>query len=168
MNTYQERWWQQACSDFSALLVLRQNGCAPCHQLHYLQMVTEKLGKAYFWRSGVPPRKGHAYFVTFLRSLMTASGPYRRQVARAFHFRRFESFRKWVRAALPLAYSLQQLAPDLAGDGPNPEYPWPTSAPEHVPATYRFDLWRELTSTARGRQLLNTIRLAVQSFPAYA
>ncbi len=43
MNPYQELWWRQAKSDLSVLVSLRGSGAAPCHQLHYLQMVTEKL-----------------------------------------------------------------------------------------------------------------------------
>jgi hypothetical protein len=168
MNAYQERWWQQVRSDFGALVLLRQYHGDPCHQLHYLQMVTEKLGKAYFWRKGIPPRFGHAYFVWFLRSLGTASSSNRHQIADVFRFRRFDDFQNWVKTVLPLAYALQRLAPDLAKDGPNTEYPWPSAAPEFVPATYRFELWQNLTGTGRGRQLMSVIRLAVEQFPVYA
>ena len=52
MNPYQRVWWQQVQSDYSVLLLLRREGAAPCRQLHYLQMVTEKLAKAYLWRHG--------------------------------------------------------------------------------------------------------------------
>jgi hypothetical protein len=46
MNGCQDLWWQQARSDHAILLLLRRYGVAPCHQLHYLQMVTEKIAKA--------------------------------------------------------------------------------------------------------------------------
>ena len=46
-----------------------QGGRRTCHSLHHLQMVTEKIAKAYFWRSGSPPPKSHAGFVQFLRFL---------------------------------------------------------------------------------------------------
>lgn len=168
MNGYQERWWLQAKSDFDVMSVLRDKGCAACHQLHYLQMATEKLGKAYFWRRGSPPRKGHAFFVWFMRSLGAAPSGNREHIAEVFEFSRFEDFQNWVQAALPLAYELQALAPTLSQDGPNPEYPWPSAAPLHVPATYEFDVWRSLTSTGRGRQLMRIIGLAVDRFPRYA
>ena len=57
MNTFQGLWWQQAKSDHQVFQRLRSEGVAQCHSLHYLQMVTEKLAKAYFWRSGSPRRK---------------------------------------------------------------------------------------------------------------
>ena len=47
MNGCQTLWWQQARSDHSILLLLRAKGAVACHQLHYLQMVCEKLAKAY-------------------------------------------------------------------------------------------------------------------------
>jgi hypothetical protein len=54
MNSYQKVWWKQAKSDHDAFLLIRRQGIAQCHLLHYLQMVTEKIAKAYFWRSGTP------------------------------------------------------------------------------------------------------------------
>jgi hypothetical protein len=167
MNNFQELWWQQTQSDHDVLTLLRRQGVAPCHQLHYLQMVTEKLGKAYFWRSGNPPPTRHAGFVQFMRFLGSVRQAERRQIADTFGFSRFEDFQNWVRAVLPLAYALEQLAPDLAQDGPNPEYPWPHHAPEHVPARFEFDVWSQLTNTGHGRQLLHVIRLAVEKFPSY-
>jgi hypothetical protein len=55
MNNFQKLWWQQARSDLAVLALLRRHDICPCHQLHYLQMVTEKLAQAYFWRSKSPP-----------------------------------------------------------------------------------------------------------------
>ena len=167
MNSYQERWWRQARSDHAALVLLRRHGAAPCHQLHYLQLVTEKLGKAYFWRSGTPPPRSHAGFVQFMRFLGGVRQSERQQIADAFAFARFEDLQNWIRGVLPLAYALERLAPALAQDGPNPEYPWPADAPQHVPATYNFDVWNRLTDTGAGRQLMHVIRLAVERFPVY-
>jgi hypothetical protein len=168
MNQYQERWWQQARSDHAVLLLLRRQGVAPCHQLHYLQMVTEKLGKAYFWRSGTAPPRSHASFVQFMRFLGGVRAPDRRKIADLFDFRRFEDLQRWLRAVMPLAYALERLAPTLAQDGPNPEYPWPQVAPEYVPATFQFDAWTQLTRTGHGRQLLQFVQVAVDQFPVYA
>jgi len=131
-------------------------------------MVTEKLGKAYFWRSGNPPPRSHAGFVQYLRFLGGVRQSDRQQVADAFAFGRFEDFQNWVRAILPLAYELQRLAPALAQDGPNPEYPWPQEAPQCAPVTFEFDIWSKLTDTGRGRQLLRVIEFAVDQFPAYS
>lgn len=168
MNRYQALWWQQARSDHDVLVLLRRQGAVACHQLHYLQMVTEKLGKAYFWRSAEPPRRSHAVFVQFMRAMGSVPQSDRSQVAEVFGFARFQDLRNWIRAILPLAYELQNLAPALADDGPNPEYPWPPSHPEFAPATYEFPLWNQLVNTSRGRQLLQIVRLAVERFPHIA
>ena len=169
MNNRQQCWWQQARSDLAAWLLLRRHGADPCHQLHYLQMVTEKLSKAYLWGSGTPPKKSHVGFGRFMRLLLQVPRSQRQQrIATIFGFRRFRDFESWTRTALPLVYALERLAPDLAGDGPNPEYPWPHADPEFVPATFEFDVWRELTETGRGRQLTQVIKTAVDQFPTYA
>ena len=168
MNHYQELWWLQARSDRDVFVLLRRQGVAPCHQLHYLQMVTEKLGKAYFWRSGTPPPRSHAGFVQFLRFLGGVRASERQQIADIFAFGRFQDFQDWIRTVYPMAYDLERLAPALAQDnGPNPEYPWPHAAPEYAPATFEFNLWKELIETGRGRQLLRVIEVAVDNFPVY-
>lgn len=169
MTPEQALWWEQARSDHGVLVLLRRHGAAPCHQLHYLQMVTEKLGKAYFWRKGVPPAKSHAYFVRFLRALASRSGNDRQRIAESFGFGRADDFENWIPTITPLAYDVERLSPDFAGDnGPNPEYPWPRLAPAHAPASFRFDVWTQLTDTGRGKQLLRVIDAAVVGFPRYA
>ena len=168
MNGSQELWWQQARSDHEAFEVLRSQGIAQCHDLHYLQMVTEKLAKAYFWRSNSPPPKSHSGFVQFLRFLgQIRHTKDRKRIANLFSFHRFIDFQKWARQILPLAYSLERLAPDLARSGPNPEYPWPHDRPQTAPVNYRFELWQILNSH-RGREFLRIIHIAIVKFPEYA
>jgi hypothetical protein len=168
MNAYQSLWWQQAKSDLSVLILLRRQGAAPCHQLHYLQMVTEKLAKAYFWRSGTPPPKSHAGFVQFMRRLGSVPTQSRLLIAKVFGFRRFADFQHWISGVLPLAYSLEILAPANAFDGPNPEYPWPHDKPGATPVTHNFTVWKEITGTARGRELIRIVEVAVNAFAQYA
>ncbi len=168
MNPYQEHWSAQARSDLSVLLLLRRNGVDPCHQLHYLQMVTEKLAKGYFWRSGDPPPKNHAAFVQFMRSLGGVPPTRQAQLATIFEFKAFNTMQDWMCAVLPLVYDLERLAPALARDGPNPEYPWPHHAPVDRPAGFPFPLWARLTHSSNGRQLLRVIELAVNRFASYA
>ncbi len=167
MNSYQELWWQQAKSDHDAFLLLRSQGIAQCHSLHYLQMVTEKIAKAYFWRSGSPPPRNHAGFVQFLRFLGQIQQNDRQRIANLFTFTRFNDFQNWIRAVLSIAYDLQRLAPALADNGPNPEYPWPHERPEFAPANHNFAIWVSLTS-GHGRDLMRVIRIAVNRFPEYA
>ena len=66
MDAEQGLYLTQARSDFRALRTLK--GADACHQIHYLQMATEKLAKAYFWRAGKPLKKQHDFFVKFLRA----------------------------------------------------------------------------------------------------
>jgi hypothetical protein len=168
MNRYQKLWWEQSLSDHAVLLQFRRNGAIPCHQLHYLQMVTEKLGKAYFWRTGYPPRKSHASFVRFLQALDDRPSPHCSRIANLLGFARARDFENWIPTITPLAYGLERLAPGLAGDnGPNAEYPWPWAAPDFGPASYDFGIWHQLTGSGRGRQLLRVIDSAVIRFPQY-
>jgi hypothetical protein len=168
MNRYQQVWWEQTCADHGILRVLRKRGASPCHQLHYLQMVTEKLGKAYFWRAGRPPRKTHASFVRFLQALDDRPTTDVQRIATLLGFGRPDDLERWIPTITPLAYDLERLAPDLAGfDSANAEYPWPHAAPTHAPASYSFPVWANLTETGRGRQLLRVIDAAVLRFPDY-
>jgi hypothetical protein len=148
--------------------LLRRQRVPPCHQLHYLQMITEKLGKAYFWRMGHPPRMSHASLVRFLQALENRPNEDRNRIAHLFGFGRGHDFGNWIPAIIPLAHELEKLAPDLARDGPNPEYPWPHDEPRFAPVSFDFDLWHQLTESSRGRQLMNVIDCAVMEFTKYA
>ena len=166
MNSRQKLWWQQAKSDHDVFELVRREGMPECHSLHYLQMATEKVAKAYFWRSGNPPPKSHAGFVQFLRFLGHRRND-RERIAKLFSFNRFEDFQNWIRAVLPIAYELERLTPDLANDGPNPEYPWPHAHPEHAPQSHKFAVWTSLRN-GQGRDLMRIIHIAVVRFQEYA
>jgi hypothetical protein len=168
MNRYQELWLLQAQTDHQVFVLLRREGAPACHALHYLQMATEKIAKAYFWRSGSPPPKSHSGFVQFLRFL----GQFRRQadrqrIAALFSFNRFADFQNWIRNVLPIAYELERLAPDLAQNGPNPEYPWPHDLPQYAPVDFEFPVWDALTS-GQGRDLMRVVQIAVERFSDFA
>ncbi len=167
MNGYQKLWWQQAKSDHDTFVLLRSQGVEQCHILHYLQMATEKIAKAYFWRSDKPPAKSHAGLRQFLKFLGHTSPRDRERIANLFSFRHFSDFQNWIRAVLPMTHDLERLAPDLAGNGPNPEYPWPHATPQYAPAHYDFPVWATLKSH-RGRDLMRVIHIAVERFPEYA
>jgi len=60
---------EQARSDWEAYKLIAGSACADCHGLHYLQMTTEKLGKAVLLRSKSSlgsVSKTHNAFVRFL------------------------------------------------------------------------------------------------------
>ena len=123
-----------------------------CHALHYLQMATELLGKANAWKNG-PIGKSHKALVIFLRGLSSNT----KAQTRLGYGGRNESWTNTIRKITPIAERLQKLAPALANDGPNPEYPWPADAPTKTPVEYSFSIWEELTETSSGRSLLSII-----------
>ena len=167
MNRYQELCWQQAKSDHELFLWMRERGLAQCQALHYLQMVTEKMAKAYFWRNGSPPPKSHVGFVQFLRFLGQTRQADRDRIANLFAFARFDDFQTWIRAVLPIAYALERLTLDLAQDGPNTEYPWPHGQPQFAPVGHDFDVWKQWLA-GQGRHLMRFIRIAVEHFSEFA
>jgi hypothetical protein len=167
MNNAQELWWRQAQSDQAFFVQLRRAGAHDCHLLHYLQMATEKLSRVYLWRSGHAPPKVHTGFVRFLRAILDRRAVLDRIVA-VLGFGRREDLDHWVRNVLVLAYSVQNIAPAEAGNGPNPEYPWPHEAPVDCPSRHRFVLWNQLTNTGQGRRLILVIEHAIARFDEYA
>jgi hypothetical protein len=159
VTEHQRLFLVQARSDFAVfelLQKLQRKGDLPaCHALHYLQMATELLGKAYAWRHG-PQAMTHRAFVPFLLGLSTNRNA-QKTLGLQGHNANWEQL---IRKSSALAEQVQRLAPTLAQNGPNPEYPWPPAAPAHVPAEHRFDLWDDLETTSAGRQFLNlTTRL---------
>jgi hypothetical protein len=123
-----------------------------CHALHYLQMATELLGKANAWKNG-PIKKSHKALVPFLHSLSSNT---RAQKQLGYEGQN-ENWTHTIRKITPIAESLQKMAPALANDGPNPEYPWPTDVPTVTPLEYAFPVWAELTETSYGRTLISLI-----------
>jgi len=100
-----------------------------------------------------PSRHYSRAFVGFLRSLST-----NRQAQKQLGYKgQYESWVHLIRKSIPLAGRVEELAPALCDDGPNPEYPWPKDAPQVAPVEYTFDIWRELQETAVGRQFLNLV-----------
>lgn len=170
MNDAQRLWWRQAQSDHALFVELRgpKVGAHECHLLHYLQMATEKLSKAYLWRSGHAPPKSHTGFVRFLRALLDRSPTELDHIALTLGFKHRKDLDAWVRNIQPLAYALQNIAPAEAGNGENPEYPWPHEAPTHCPADHSFPLWDSLCHTGRGRKLLDFISKAIERFDRFA
>ena len=108
------------------------------HQLHFLQMVTEKLAKGFLTApsSSGPPKFSHKSFVRFLQTLKSMS--YLREM---LGYTNAESFNAFIDSLLPLAEKIENLAPALAGSTkPNPEYPWKdaTTGQIFVPAEFDF------------------------------
>lgn len=154
MTEHQRLFLIQAQTDFSVFELLRQRAdLHECHALHYLQMATEMLGKAHAWKHGHPVNT-HRAFKGFLRSLAT-----NRKAQKQHGFEgQNASWQHWVRKSLQLAERIEDLAPSLSPDSPNPEYPWPKDDPGTAPVEHTFELWQELQGTDIGRQFLKRIR----------
>ena len=167
MNLQQELWWKQAASDFAVFHHLQSHGDPICHCLHYLQMATEKLGKAYLWKLGSAPPANHAGFAQFMQGLGQVRREERDRIGVHFGFKRFNDLRHWIRGVMPLVHEIHKLAPSNANDGPNPEYPWPHAAPHSIPLDFKFPVWNQLT-TGQGRTLLLFLNTAFRRFPEFA
>ena len=117
--TWREAFLAQARADAKVRELLNRAQAAYSHQLHYLQMVTEKLAKALMCTQNAPPKATHSAFVSGLRSLKG-----RPDIRRRLGYDNKESFYAFINSLLPLADKLERLAPNFAGfTQPNPEYP---------------------------------------------
>jgi hypothetical protein len=153
VTEFQRLFLVQARTDFAVFELLQYQLDLPaCHTLHFLQMATEMLGKAHAWSHG-PPASTHRALVGFLRSFRT-----NRQAQKQLGYAgRNENWRHLIRKSVPLAERVEDLAPALSPDAPNPEYPWPRDAPQAAPAEYTFGIWQDLRKTPAGHQFLKLI-----------
>src|SRR5882724_11225886 len=107
MKEEQRLFLVQAKSAYAIFKLLNDNKTLhPCHALHYLQMATELLGKANAWRNG-PVGKSHKALVNFLHSL-SSNTKARRQLG---YEGQNENWTNTIRKIIPIAESLQKLAP---------------------------------------------------------
>lgn len=163
MDERQRAFWDQASSDHAMFRLLSEHDQPVCHKLHFLQMCAEKLAKAYFFGTLTPPDlDSHAVIVKFLRAIASGS-----EIRKAFGIDPRRAFKAHVESMLPLAEALERLAPALAGDGPNPEYPWPRHNPVIAPVNHSFALWQML-QTPKGRRFLQFLDQLLNTFSAWA
>ena len=157
MNEKQRLYLVQARSDWKIYHLLKNQSI--CHQLHYFQMCTEKLAKAFFWSSTGAGKIGHSAFVKFVRIIAA-----NRKVATSLGYSSVVSFGEWIKDVSDLVYELQQLAPALAGDErPNAEYPWPRYDPQFAPVEHQFIAWKRM-QTANGHHLRVMIDQILDNF----
>jgi len=168
--TWSEAYLLQVRSDWQ-IYQTQQQPVSDCHSLHYLQMATEKLGKAFLIAGGNASASVHTSLVSFARNSALASKTNHKafvrflQVAahnpdlqRLLQMNR-RQLRAYIRSLLPIADEIERLAPALARGGPNAEYPWETPAETiHATATYRFPFSRQLR-TPKGIKLLTLITI---------
>jgi hypothetical protein len=161
LRTWQLAFLKQARADWEAYQRIDDPTWPSCHRLHFLQMAAEKLGKALLVAGDMSLERithTHAAFVKFMRvarknhNLQKELGMTYSQITA--HFNRL----------LPMAYEIEVLAPTLAQDGPNPEYPWrDKSGHILVPVDYSFPQMKQLQSIP-GTQLLKYIGHFLRDF----
>ena len=142
-KNWSEAFMDQAKSDFSVMEMLNKSNLPDCHWFHYLQMATEKLGKAMLSTSdpGLPPKFTH---IALVRSLQLLKANPRVRADMNMGGRPFAAY---IDSLLGLAAWIERLAPSAAGQGgANPEYPWVdyTSKKLIVPADFSFSQYRGL------------------------
>ena len=119
---WHEAYLAQARSDHAVMRLLNAHSFPYCHQLHYLQMVAEKLAKGILTPAGAkaPAPAKHAVIVKMLQVLKNSPG-----IRRALRFRSAEAFTRYISSMLDLGRRMERLSPEQAGfTQPNPEYPW--------------------------------------------
>lgn len=161
-QNWQAAFLKQAKSDWDAYQKATKLDWPDCQRLHYLQMTTEKLSKAFLVAGDTQLKNltgSHAAFVKFIRII---SGNKNLQIA--LGMKKSQQKAKF-NALLPLAREIELLAPALAQGGPNPEYPWETqSGTILAPADHSFPLMQRLQKTPQGTQLLKYIEIFQKRF----
>jgi len=160
-RNWQIAFLKQARNDWAAYQRTLHSPWSVSDRLHYLQMTTEKLGKALLLGSKMDfelATSRHTAFVKFLRvanhnyNLHSKLGLTRAQLQ--LYFSRF----------LPIAREIEVLAPALSQGGPNPEYPWADKSGQvYVPADYEFPLV-ELLQSPWGLHLIKFIGIFLVDF----
>ncbi len=153
----------QARSDWRVHRLLAETrGVVACHGLHYLQMVCEKLAKAYRLRDTRSPVDElvakHTGFAKFV-------GPFFAVVLKDEYRGKDAQLRGLITRARALAREIEKLAPaiDRAAAPENAEYPWERDEQVIAPCLYAFPS-RELLRQAGGRAFLNLIERALTDF----
>ena len=156
--TWREAFLRQAVHEGAVWRKLNQENAPEWLQLHFLQMVTEKLAKGYLHpaTSDAPPVHSHGRFVKFLQTIKTNSR-FKNQLG----YSDTKSFKLYIESLLEQAQRLQSLAPAIAGNAnPNPEYPWQNRASLRifVHAEYSFlEFKRQLPAMRKLTQLVEKL-----------
>ncbi|MCH8126640.1 hypothetical protein IIC38_11850 [candidate division KSB1 bacterium] len=158
--TWKDAYLKQAFSDYSIYQEFQKpkNRKPVCHQLHYLQMATEKFSKSQLCKGNKPPeKKTHFVLVRYLRTIKRLP-----QIRNMLGFKgKHEAFGYFIDSLIPVADMIENLAP--AGSGmpkPNPEYPWEDVKTKQVvsPLDYEFmNLSDSITVMAKFKALFDTL-----------
>jgi hypothetical protein len=134
---WKDAFLKQSYSDYDIFQYLQksQNKIAFCHQLHYLQMATEKFAKAQLCIDDDPPGKmTHFVLVKYLQTIKGRSDIKRRL---GFQYKNTQ-FQNLINQVLPIAKKIEELAPS-GTNNPNPEYPWEDVTNHKVISPLEYD-----------------------------
>lgn len=157
---------RQSLSDWELYTLLVKNNAPRCHQLHYLQMASEKIGKAYRFRdTSTSPKKllrQHGGFTKFFSAFLLSD-----RVSQMYESKAQLAF--ITPLCRQIARELETLAPAADPDKrpANPEYPWRQGSELFVPHDYEFPNLSLLEDPA-GRTFLKLLCVAISEFEAIA
>jgi len=122
---------RQARSDLECYYLLNGQGSHECHQLHFLQMATEKLARSRLAAAlkAEPPRS-HVAFFKWLTLLRNSD----RVLVSRLRLKSKSAERGFIDGLKKVGHAIESLAPNVADDrlgGANAEYPW--AAPNSQP-----------------------------------
>jgi hypothetical protein len=151
---------RQALSDWKMFTELLGRGDVPgCHALHFLQMATEKLAKAYRFRDTATKMETlltkHVGFSKFLNTFLLSPQMLQEYAGR---YAQLTALRKHMEH---IALAVERLAPAVAREGSpvNAEYPWELGDTVLVPVDHAFDELR-LLQGPHGRTFLKFVARA--------
>lgn len=152
---------QQARADWEAYQKTHETFWPACHRLHFLQMATEKLGKALLLAGQAELERVTSSHAAFVKFVQVAS--YDRNLQIRLKMTKTQ-LKTHFRQLLPIAYEIEILAPALARNGPNPEYPWRDRTGKIcIPVVYSFPQTKLLQSP-NGLRLLKHLEDCMAEF----
>ena len=150
----------QSRSDWEVYkLLAQQAGLPACHGLHFLQMASEKIAKAYRSRdTGANLGEvlgAHVGFERFINAFLLCP------TIKEEYEGRGAQLRQIIKTARLLAREIERLAPavDRLHTPENAEYPWAHGDEVVAPCAYEYPSLSLLT-TPRGRTFLNFVARA--------
>lgn len=166
-RAFADAFIDQARSDWAVYrLLAAHDDVVVCHELHYLQMVCEKLAKAYRLRDTkaavdelVSKHTGFAKFV----------GPFFLAALKEEFRGKDAQLAGLIARARTLAREIEKLAPaiDRTAAPENAEYPWERDGKIVAPCRYVFSSL-ELLRQPGGRAFLNLVERALTDFERLA
>lgn len=160
--TWQQAFLTQAKDDYEMFVHLNEISSAECQQLHFLQMATEKLAKAFLCGlDNAPPKTSHDALTKFLR-VIKGRPEIRKKLGYA---KNHVAFASYIDSLLPIAGQIENLAPEGGNLRKiNPEYPWESHTGEIVAPVdfkYRYILGRQMEISRFKTLIENLIHIGI-------